>query len=270
MAAKLTIGGTVDGTNYEGYAEVEDVSGDVDVQNGELVVNGDLTSSSVTGAVGGKITFGDNATVGDDVEDMFTNGTATVTDVAGETFTFDSSEKAFVNEDVEVELLTVTAAAWWNFDSATAAKIPASEWLVYGDSKGWNCFDNEDFIKEVAENPSFYVTATLANGVEVADQSPVKLTSLAINGESVEPSWVKNDNNGVRSFNDNFARWGIHILTNDDENVSDTNATSIKSGDVITGTVELTLKDSKEPVEFTFQCTYGGADLDRNASAAAD
>ena len=276
MTAKLTIGGTVDGTNYEGYAEVEDISNtaDVVVNNGELVVNGEFEAKSVTGSAGGQITFGDNATVGKDaskgVADKFTNGTATVTDVAGETFTFNSSEDAFVNEDVEVDLLTITAAAWWDFDSATAAKIPASEWLVYGGSKGWNCFDNEDFVKEVAENPSIYVTATLANGVEVADQSPVKLTSLAINGKSVEPCWVESDKEGVRSFNDNFARWGIHILTNDDANVSDTKATSIKSGDVITGTVELTLKDSKEPVEFTFQCTYGGADLDHNASAAAD
>lgn len=141
---------------------------------------------------------------------------------------------------------------------------------MYDGATGWNCFDNEDFVKEVAENPSIYVTATLANGVEVVGERPVKLTSLAINGESVEPSWVNNDYEGARSFKDNFARWGIHILTNDDENVSDTDATSIKSGDVITGTVELTLKGSKEPVEFTFQCTYGGADLDRNASAAAD
>ena len=239
-------------------------------------MNGEFEAKSVTGSAGGQITFGDNATVGKDagkgVADKFTNGTATVADVAGETFTFvgTSENGEFVNEDVEVDLLTITAAAWWDFDSATAAKIPASEWLVYGDSKGWNCFDNEDFVKEVAENPSIYVTATLANGVEVVGENPVKLTSLAINGESVKPLWVESDKEGVRSFKDNFARWGIHILTNDDTNVSDTNATSIKSGDVITGTVELTLKDSTKPVEFTFQCTYGGADLDRNASAAAD
>ena len=278
MAAKLTIGGTVDGTNYEGYAEVEDISNaaDVVVNNGELVVNGEFEAKSVTGSAGGQITFGDNATVGENagegVADKFTNGTATVADVAGETFTFVGASESgeFVNEDVEVDLLTITAAAWWDFDSATAAKIPAGDWLVYDGATGWNCFDDEDFVKEVAENPSIYVTATLANGVEVADTDPVKLTSLAINGKSVKPDWVDEDDKGIRSFKDNFARWGIHILTNDDENVSDTNATSIKNGDVITGTVELTLKDSNEPVEFTFQCTYGGADLDRNASAAAD
>ena len=114
------------------------------------------------------------------------------------------------------------------------ASIPAMDWLKYGSYTGWNCFYDENFVKEVAENPSIYVTATLANGVEVEEESQVKLTSLAINGKSVKANWVTGDNDGVRTFNDNFARWGIHILTNDDENVSDTDATSIKSGDVIT------------------------------------
>ena len=261
VTGKLTIGKT----GAAGYAEVAgDISGDVVVNNGELVVNGDLTSSSVTGAVGGKITFGDNATVGDDAEDMFTNGTATVTDVAGETFTFDSSEDAFVNEDIDVTEVTLTAVAWWDRTTASSAGVP-SDWFVWNDKNGYNCFEDETFAKNVAENPSVYVTAELAKGLELAEGTTLAW-GVEIDGKSFKV--VPNDTDEKITFGeDGSLCFGFHILANDNEALSDTVATSIQKGDTIT--VTLTLKqDENNTQTFTAQCIYGGESIDRDASAS--
>ena len=269
MTAKLTIGGTVDGTNYEGYAEVEDISNaaDVVVNNGELVVNGEFEAKSVTGTAGGQITFDDNATVGKDagkgVADKFTNGTATVTDVAGETFTFNSSEDAFVNEDIDVTEVTLTAAAWWDRTTASSAGVP-SNWFVWKDKNGYNCFEDETFAKNVAENPSVYVTAELAKGLELAEGTTLEW-GVEIDGKSFNVVPEGTDKN-ITFREDGSLRFGFHILENDNEALSDTDATSIQKGDTIT--VTLTLKQNENTQTFTAQCIYGGESIDRDASAS--
>jgi len=270
MTAKLTIGGTVDGINYEGYAEVEDVSGDVDVQNGELVVNGDLTSSSVTGAVGGKITFGDNATVGDDVEDMFTNGTATVTDVAGETFTFNSSEKAFVNEDVEVEPMTGEIAFVYDKETVMSAGVPTS-WLEWGGEKGYAVLEKAEYLKELAAHPYIFINVETAKGLDL-DDATVEVTSVTVDGSTVTPTWADGDTGGKFTLTGTSKMFSFDIVKRNPEasNISSANATSISAGDTIT--VTLTLKAGGNEPEtigtLTLSGVYNGPTVSSESTAA--
>lgn len=257
MSGKLTVGDT----KNEGKAVIGTQTGDVSVINGTLTINEKLDASNISGSEGAVITFAKGAELGSQSKDKFTNGTANVTNVAGQSFTFDETKNGFVNEEAKVEILSGNVTFVWDQQTFVNAGVPTN-WLAWNDKTGNAVWDEEGYVKELAAHPYVYVTAEIAKGVTLNNGATLSVSEVKINGKAVDMTWTSGDSDGVKSSlkADTEYRWGFDILKREASNISMTAAESVKAGDSFE--ITLTLENGKDNVtELVVTGTYNGAEL---------
>ena len=131
--------------------------------------------------------------------DSFTNGTATVSDVGGLTFTFDEAGSEFVNEGVEVpsataSIMFVYSAVTW--EQAKEAGVPAD----------WMGADG-NFQESAASEPWIIVKVERANGVK---ETKISDLTFKVNGQTVQIGGTFA--NGT-TMNSNTKFMGLNLVT---------------------------------------------------------
>ena len=194
MAGKLVIG---DAKNA-GKAVIGTQTGDVTVTNGNLIINEKLDASNIGGSEGAVITFAKGAELGSNSEDKFTNGSAVVEDVAGQSFTFDKTENGFVNEDIKVA--SATAEVMFVYDEVTWAQAKKAgvptEWMPTYD-------------KSVEKEPWLVIKAVRAEGIK---ESEITDLIVEVNGKKVEIDGT-NFKDGKTSFSKDVKFMGLNLVT---------------------------------------------------------